>query len=38
MMVKKKDEDRWVFWLALFLIIVGIGAVIMLALHSLGVI
>jgi len=33
-----KDKDQWVFWLASVLIFFGIAAVIMLALHALGVI
>lgn len=35
---KKKDKDAWVFWLASTLIVIGVLAVIMLALHALGVI
>ena len=33
-----KKESPWIFWFALFLIIIGIAAVIMLALHALGII
>lgn len=35
---KKDEESPWIFWLAFFLIIIGVLAVIMLALHALGVI
>ncbi len=37
-MVKKEKESSWMFWSALFLIIIGVAAVIMLALHALGII
>ena len=38
-MAKKRDQEcLWMFWFALFLIIIGIAAVIMLALHTLGII
>ena len=35
---QKKKEDNWVFWLALFLIIIGVAAVVMLALRALRII
>lgn len=37
-MVKEKEEAPWIFWLATVLIIIGVLAVIMLALHALGII
>lgn len=33
---KKKEDDRWVTWLALGLSIIGAIAVVVLALHALG--
>lgn len=37
-MVKKKEENSWIFYLAFGLIIIGVAAVVMLALHALGII
>lgn len=33
---EKKNKEDWIFWLALILSIIGICAVIVLALHALG--
>lgn len=37
-MVKKKNQDEWIFWLALILSIIGVAAVVIMALRVLGVI
>ncbi len=36
--MKKKKDDSWVFWLAIVLSVIGIIAVIILALHALGLV
>ncbi len=37
-MARKKEEDAWVFWLAIVLSVIGVAAMVMLALHALKII
>lgn len=38
MTTKKRKRGQWVFWLAVILSVIGVLAVVMLALHALGVV
>lgn len=38
MIKEKKNKDGWVFWLALILSLIGVAAVVVMALRVLGVI
>lgn len=37
-MVKKKNKEDWIFWLAVILSIIGVTAIVVMALRILGVI